>query len=84
MRTSHAQESSYIYQSILNDLYMGEVININNLAHKFDYDVSSIYKIIKKIDYNFATINSHLKIVKISPKCYQLEYDNKIISINKN
>jgi predicted DNA-binding protein YlxM (UPF0122 family) len=71
MRISHIYDSSYVYHYILDLFYTFQVVNVNDIAYEFDYDKSTVYKLIKKIEYNLETINSSLRLVKIKPSVYK-------------
>ena len=74
MKISHTYDSSYVYLSILDVLYTNNILDIKGIAHKFEYDISTIYKLVKKIDYNLATINPTIMLVKVCPGKYKFDY----------
>ena len=71
MRTKHVYDASYVFHYILDLLYCFETINVKNIAIMFDYDISSIYKILKKIEYNQILINSSYELIKVKTSCYR-------------
>lgn len=72
MRVRHVHDSSFVFQTILHKLELFQEIVIEELSVLFDYDCSTIYKLIKKIDLNFAKIDSKYKIVKVGSGKYKL------------
>lgn len=71
MRIYHTYDSSFVFQTILDILYSGKILDVAAIAEEFDYDTSSIYKILKKIDYNLVLINPNIQLEKISPGQYK-------------
>lgn len=72
MRVPHVYDSSFVLQYILHALEQSEIINVKELCIQFDYDESSIYKLLKKIKLNFAIIDSCYTVKKIEGGKYQL------------
>ena len=79
MKIAHVYDSSYIYHYVLDILYCGKVLNVNDIVYEFEYHKSSIYKLIKKIEYNLETINSDLILVKICPGKYKFMNKNEYL-----
>lgn len=73
MRVSHVYDSSYLFHYILDLFYNFNIVNVQLISQEFEYDKSSIYKIIKKIDYNQELINSKFRVIKVKPLCYKFE-----------
>ena len=76
LRISHYYDSSYVFHFILDKLYSNENIDVNYICHIFEYDASSVYKILKKIQYNLITINPDVELVKIRPGLYKFNRYN--------
>ncbi len=72
MRIKHVYDSSYVYHFVLNELYEFRLLDIKSTANQFDYSTTTIYKMIKKIDYNLVMINPSYSIVKVSPGKYMM------------
>lgn len=72
MRVRHVYDSSFVLQEIMHKLEQFEEIVIKEIALQFDYDESTVYKLLKKIDLNFAKIDAKFKVVRIGCGIYKL------------
>ena len=79
MRGKHGYDASFVLQYILHELEQLKPVNIKELAYRFEYDPSSIYKLIKKIDQNFCMIDNSIKIKRLGGGIFKLIYDDEEI-----
>ncbi|MDE6661210.1 MAG: hypothetical protein K2J93_05265 [Anaeroplasmataceae bacterium] len=73
MRVPHHDDASYVLQYIMHALELREIIYINDIVKRFDYDKSSVYKLLKKIGINFATIDDRYIVKRIGKGMFQLK-----------
>ena len=76
MRVSHVYDSSFVLQCILHELELFNIIDVKEISARFDYDESSIYKLLKKISLNFVLIDSSYKVKRIGSGMYKLIYSS--------
>lgn len=72
MRVSHVYDSSFVMQYVLHELELFNIVNVKEIALRFEYDESSVYKLLKKIDINFVLIDSSYKVKRIGCGKYKM------------
>ena len=73
MRVPHHDDASYVLQYIMHALEQREIIYVNDIVERFDYDKSSVYKLLKKIGINFTTIDDRYIVKKLGGGRFQLK-----------
>lgn len=73
MRVPHHDDASYVLQYIMHALEQKEIIYIKDIVERFDYDKSTVYKLLKKIGINFITIDDRYIVKKLGGGKYQLK-----------
>lgn len=70
-KISHAYDTSFVMQYTIDLFYYGYVVDIRNICDKFDYEISSVRKLIYRISYNQTLIDCNYEIKLIKSFCYQ-------------
>lgn len=78
MRVSHVYDSSFVMQYVLHELELFKIVNVKEIALRFEYDESSVYKLLKKIDINFVLIDSSYKVKRIGSGIYKMFYSSAL------
>ena len=73
MRVPHHDDASYVLQYIMHALEQREIIYVNNIVERFDYDRSTVYKLLKKIGINFITIDDRYIVKRLGKGRFQLK-----------
>ncbi len=72
MRVPHSYDASFVLQYILHELEQSKVVNVKEISLQFEYDESSVYKLLKKIDHNFAVIDINFKVIRVGCGTYKM------------
>ena len=72
MRVKHINDSSYVFMYVLNEFYIGSIVDIKTLCDKFEYDKSSFYKMFDKINSYLVQINPDYEVIRISIGKYKM------------
>ena len=73
MRIPHHDDASYVLQYIMHALEQKQIIYVEYIVKRFDYDKSTVYKLLKKIGINFETIDDRYIVEKIGRWMFQLK-----------
>ena len=73
MRKQHIYDSSFVFQWVLNEFYLNRVVVVSDIVNRFEYDKTTVYKMLNKIDNNLVLIESKFHIVKVKPGCYKMQ-----------
>lgn len=76
MRVKHIHDSSFVLQYIMHALEEYKTVNVKELSVIFEYDESTLYKLLKKIDLNFCMIDSRIKVKKMGGGIYNMVYSS--------
>lgn len=78
MRIPHHDDASYVLQYIMHALEQRKIIYVEYIVKRFDYDKSTVYKLLKKIGINFTTIDDRYIVMKIGKGMFQLKEKSAI------
>ncbi len=78
MRIPHHDDASYVLQYIMHALEQKQIIYVEYIVKRFDYDKSTVYKLLKKIGINFETIDDRYIVEKIGRGMFQLKENSAI------
>lgn len=83
MRVPHHDDASYVLQYIMHALEQQEIIYVNDIVERFDYDKSTVYKLLKKIGINFIRIDDRYIVKKLGRGMFQLKENSAEESAEK-